>query len=868
MKNILRNKTEFMAAPEKRTGANLKSSLAETLMDNFTEKFNSLTVAYNPSGIKSTASYTNIIGKKLWRQLKEPRAGNKDGAHFLRTTLKYDANGLCLSRSEVHCTPNASLIIIDVDEATASPEETHEALKQANLAHILVGSHSYYAEDKNRFRILVLTDSTYSKEQLEPTSEAIVETINCYLTNGFIEYAKENKVYSQAWFTPSMPNDCDKEILYLEYTEGQLFPVKIKQSAPPVNQSMSPSISLGHGQLSPITAWNNQISISHTLEEHGYKLVFRNKNTCRWLSPHSTSGQGGVVEDLENRRVFSHHNDSLNDGHSHSSFDVMKILRGLSLDEAIKYASQRTKAPDGRTVDEHNKNAFIKNKSDNKTIPQIIFEAYQPFNNDLLPVEPVPYEALPETIGEFIKEQSLIRGCPEDFILVSLFARMGCVFSGKVQIALTRKTGWSASPNFFWAMIGDPSSGKSNALSATSKPIQFLSEQARNKHKKELKQYLQDIALLESKISSAKKGMEAEAKKAKSNPSNMDKFEDLFKSYMQELAELEENKPKLKRYTVTKVTVEKLILILEENPEGVMLEVDELSSSFVRLSKDDNADERGLYLSGFNGGHQYPYDTVKRGTVFIQRLLLSIFGGIQPAKLKRFLNEARIGYQDDGLLQRFQGVVYPDKNIKKLEDRPASNFLVNEITQLFYNLDNLPSEALLTFEDTAQQIFDEWRDETAKTASLMGHPVEAHLIKSYEFIASLSVYLYLAENNGKLTPDQKITPKQILSAIKLGSYFFSHAKRMYGLVYKDNLPARSLSEKLAKLTGVSSNKNEHYDHSVKLYFFTRSQIRSKDWADLTTQEERREAIRVLIQLGHISKAHNSRHYINPAHLNE
>jgi hypothetical protein len=37
--------------------------------------------------------------------------------------------------------------------------------------------------------------------------------------------------------------------------------------------------------------------------------------------------------------------------------------------------------------------------------------------------------------------------------------------------------------------------------------------------------------------------------------------------------------------------------------------------------------------------------------------------------------------------------------------------------------------------------------------------------------------LYLsgfAEDNGKLTTDNQITSKQILSAIKLGSYFFSH----------------------------------------------------------------------------------------------
>ena len=80
----------------------------------------------------------------------------------------------------------------------------------------------------------------------------------------------------------------------------------------------------------------------------------------------------------------------------------------------------------------------------------------------------------------------MIRGCSDDYILVSLLARMGCVFSGKVKVALTSKTGWQASPNFFWAMIGDPSSGKSNALSATNKPIQLLSENAREKYKKEI----------------------------------------------------------------------------------------------------------------------------------------------------------------------------------------------------------------------------------------------------------------------------------------------------------------------------------------------------------------------------------------------
>ncbi|WP_028389622.1 DUF3987 domain-containing protein [Legionella fairfieldensis] len=855
-------------APQQKSGANIDSSLAERLIDNFTEKFNSLTVAYNADNIQSTGNYNNITGRELWKLLKEPRIGHKNGTHFLRTDLKCDKQGVCLSRADINCTEEGRLIIIDVDETTATHLAIHEALKKADIAHILVGTHSYYAENKNRFRILLLSDSSYSKDQLEPTSEAVVETINCFLTHGFLEYANENKIYAQGWYTPSMPNDCNKEILYLEYAQGQLFPVKDKQLEPVVKQALRPIFSTEGTQISPITAWNNQVPIGTVLQEYGYKHVFKNKNTCRWLSPNSTSGRGGVVEYLGTGRVFSHHNDCLNDGYSHDSFDVMRLLKGLSHDEAIRFASQQTKAPDGRTIDEYNKSVFRKNKPDSNALTEIIFNPYQPFNDDLLPVENIPYEALPEILADFIKEQSLIRGCPADFILVSLLARMGCVFSGKIQIALTKKTDWYASPNFFWAMIGDPSSGKSNALSSTNKPIQLLSKQARDQYKGDFKQYIQNVKILESKIASAKKGMETEAKKAAANPAVVAKFEATLKAYLQDLADLEENKPKLKRYTFSKVTVEKLILTLEENPDGVMLEVDELSSFFVRLSKDDNADERGLYLSGFNGSLEYPYDTVKRGTVFIPRLLLSIFGGIQPSKLKRFLNEARTGYQDDGLLQRFQGVVYPDKHTQKLEDRPQSFFLVTKINELFSNLNGVNGATLLHLDETAQQLFDQWRNETAENAQSLGHPFEAYLVKSYEFVASLAVYLYLAENNGLITPDKLISTKQILSAIKLGHYFFSHAKRMYGLVYKDNLPARSLSKKLIKLTGIPALKTEHFDSNNNLFFFTRSQIRAKDWADLTTQEERREAINVLIQMGHISKPSNNKYYINPDHLNE
>lgn len=89
-------------------------------------------------------------------------------------------------------------------------------------------------------------------------------------------------------------------------------------------------------------------------------------------------------------------------------------------------------------------------------------------------------------------------------------------------------------------------------------------------------------------------------------------------------------------------------------------------------------------------------------------------------------------------------------------------------------------------------------------------------------------------------------------AIKLGSYFLSHAKRMYALAYKDNMPARSLA---GKLTQIKSP-------------FNRSDIRDKGWSDLNTKEERLEAINVLIKRGYLSMPIQGKYYINPECLAE
>ena len=799
-------------------------------------------------------------------RLKQVLIGEKNGGHFIRTALKERGGLYCASRGDSNAESLASLLIIDGDkhvdsngeeqDGAPNPYEVSKSLKAAGLGHILFGSYSYYC-GLTRYRIILVSKTPYLKTQLEPTAEAIVAMININLSGDLMAYASENGVWSQPWYYPRKPADSIIDPLYIEYLEGNAVEVIEPSSIAPVTHSIARKISISSGEISPIQAFNEQNSLTELLSFYGYKRVLVLKDHERWLSPDSTSGQAGII--VKDNKFFSYHgSDPFNDSLPHDAFDLMRVREGVSEKEAIIKAAMKTRAPDGRTIDEHNKSLVsISNPAEIITDRQfdISFDEYRPFRDELLPVEPVPYEALPEQMAAFIKEQSEIRGCPADFILVSVLARMGLLFAGKVKIAMTRNCEWNASPNFFWVMVGEPTSGKSNALNATCEPIQKFEVKARDIYQKELMEYKAKIDILNRQLKAIKKGMDKENEKPTLDVTKLANLTGRANTTQQEINDLRDEKPAQKEYTIAKISIERLILILVENPAGILIELDEFAMLLVRLSKDENCAERGLILSAYNGNTPYSYKILSRDDVHIPNLVISIVGGLQPSKLKRFINEAKEGIQDDGLLQRLQGVVYPDKKLLLPLDKKGEEALRVELNNIFEALDSISSgdQTILRFDDEGQNVFDEWREETTKIAHELKYPLNAHVGKSYEFVASLSVYLFLYKNNGRLPANNKIPTIFVLQAIKLGSYFLSHAKRMYSLAYKEEMPARSLAEKLVQL-GVS---------------FTRSQIRNKDWSNLKTAEQRVEAIQTLINRGYISEQTEDKRYItNPKHLDE
>ena len=157
------------------------------------------------------------------------------------------------------------------------------------------------------------------------------------------------------------------------------------------------------------------------------------------------------------------------------------------------------------------------------------------------------------------------------------------------------------------------------------------------------------------------------------------------------LLELEETKIVEKRYRTNDATIEKIGVILHENPTGILVFRDELSGWLKNLEKVGREGDRSFFLESWTGKGQISVDRIGRGTLHIPSLTLSVFAGLQPGKLDGYIHQTLQGGEgEDGLIQRFQVLVYPELNRKwKNVDRPPNAIHQENVLKLFKKLSSL-----------------------------------------------------------------------------------------------------------------------------------------------------------------------------------
>ena len=450
-------------------------------------------------------------------------------------------------------------------------------------------------------------------------------------------------------------------------------------------------------------------------------------------------------------------------------------------------------------------------------------------------LKPVPaFDAdtlLPEVLRAWIVDEAGRMPCPPDFIAAAALVALGSIVGARCAIKPKARDSWLIVPNLWGGIVGDPSAKKSPAWGAALKPLDRLIAKALETHAAALADYETEKVVFDAH----KDAIEGRIKEAAKKPSKGDPA-----SIARELRTHREQAPEaptLRRYKTNDSTIEKLGELLRENPAGLLVLRDELVGLIAAWEREGREGERAFFLEAWNGNQSFDTDRIGRGHISIPNLCVSIFGGIQPDKLTIYLEQAAHALANDGMLQRFQLLVYPDACRWEWRDRAPNKTARDAAFAVFEKLAGLdpvvwgaaPADELakfphFQFSEEAQNIFIEWSGDMHRVRMPKEDEpiIRQHLAKFDKLFPSLALVFHLVDcaAHGVCGP---VSKEAALRAAAWCEYLEAHARRCYGLLKDDGLrAAQALAAKLER--GALEDG------------FTLRDVRRNQWRSITTDD--------------------------------
>lgn len=450
-------------------------------------------------------------------------------------------------------------------------------------------------------------------------------------------------------------------------------------------------------------------------------------------------------------------------------------------------------------------------------------------------LKPVPaFDAktlLPEVLRAWVIDEAERMPCPPDFIAVAALVALGSIIGARCAIKPKSQDSWLIVPNLWGGIVGDPSAKKSPAWGAALKPLDRLIAKALEAHAAELADYETNNIVFEAQ----KDAIEGRIKEAAKKPSKGDPA--TIARELRTHSEQAPDAPTLRRYKTNDSTVEKLGELLRENPAGLLVLRDELVGLIATWEREGREGERAFFLEGWNGNQSFDTDRIGRGHISIPNLCMSIFGGIQPDKLTVYLEQAVHALANDGMLQRFQLLVYPEARRWEWRDRAPDQrardaaFMVFEMLADFDPVawgaapaDDFIKFPHFGFSPEAQAVFIEWSEDMHRTRMPNEDEpiIRQHLAKFDKLFPALALIFHLVDGaaDGVFGPVQR---EAALRAAAWCEYLEAHARRCYGLLKDDGLrAAQALAAKIER--GALGDG------------FTLRGVRRNQWRNLTKDE--------------------------------
>ena len=422
----------------------------------------------------------------------------------------------------------------------------------------------------------------------------------------------------------------------------------------------------------------------------------------------------------------------------------------------------------------------------------------------------LPPDLLPEALRPWLVDISERMQVSLEFVTVPALVSLAAVVGRRIGIHPKAHDDWLVVPNLWGGIVARPGKMKSPTIAECLKPVRQLAADARETYERKQTEQGAKVDSLKAKEAALKDLLKQAHKGTKKEARSPEELEEELTSARREMRELKGSLAE-RRYVVNDTTVEKLGELLARNPGGMLLERDELAGWLRALDREDRKGDREFYLEAWNGTGSYIYDRIGRGTIHIPALCLSVIGGIQPTKLAVYVEEALAGgYAADGLLQRFQLLVWPEEGSEwELVDRVPDKEARRRAFEVFSALSQLEVPRSLDggdipavrFVAEAQELFNEWLTKLEKqlrSPELVAQPAfESHLAKYRSLMPSLALLFHLVDTVGS-----GVGSAVSLQAARLAAswceFLESHVRnKVYAAERQPGLsPARALATKI------------------------------------------------------------------------
>lgn len=460
------------------------------------------------------------------------------------------------------------------------------------------------------------------------------------------------------------------------------------------------------------------------------------------------------------------------------------------------------------------------------------------------PVKLMTPELIPEPFRDWLADVSLRMQTPADFPVISTIVIISSVIGAGCGIRPKQRDGWEVIPNLWGACIGRPSVClKSPSMKEALGLLDRLQHVFGEIFEREKKEADFDGMVSGAIVKDLKARLDKEAKK---NTTMDSKELDMLRAEFMAASENAEQQPARRLFKTNETTIQSMTLLQSQNPRGLLVFRDELTGLLVKWDREDGADERAYFLEGWNGNGSYVDVKIARGVTEAKSICISLLGGIQPDKLKGYLNQAQKG-GNDGLIQRLQLAVWPDEpqawqlidTTPNKEHKQNAFVILQKLAEMDFieygaTQEERDDRPFFRFDEAGQAVFNAWltRLQTEIIPTEENPLMVEHFGKFRSLMPSLALIFHLIDIADGKAERGPVSERAALLAVEWCGYLESHARRIYATAAS---PEQEAAVKLAEKIKAGNLPNP----------FTTRDVERKGWHGLGTKGAIKEAVLIL-----------------------